>query len=297
MASEVSGFGRVALNSSSESPKGDEDPRQKSKEKDKKDKEKNKDDKKKDKNRKVKDDDKEEKKKKKEDDSADDVFRGIDEGEDGDDPDEADDDAAEPKGTCKKPAARKPRQKKTAKDSSKKEKSKTKSKGKKKNDGAEDDSPFDHAMQEMSLKDVAMMAENGSTDAVSLQPKEDWVCSLVWLLRYTVSHKCCWFQCQIKFFLEQDDEDSQKTLRLDDFHDKDDQDCPKKLIPLQSFQYFPILSNTFQYFPILSNTFQYFPILSNTFQYFPFVLRNVANNCRFIIELAYMTWIVHFKVL
>ena len=198
------------------------------------------------------------KKKKKEDDSADDVFRGIDEGEDGDDPDEADDDAAEPKGTCKKPAARKPRQKKTAKDSSKKEKSKTKSKGKKKNDGAEDDSPFDHAMQEMSLKDVAMMAENGSTDAVSLQPKEDWVCSLVWLLRYTVSHKCCWFQCQIKFFLEQDDEDSQKTLRLDDFHDKDDQDCPKKLIPLQSFQYFPILSNTFQYFPILSNTFHLF---------------------------------------
>ena len=242
MASEVSGFGRVALNSSSESPKGDEDPQKKSKEKDKKDKEKNKDDKKKDKNRKVKDDDKE-KKKKKEDDSADDVFRGIDEGDDGDDPDEADDDAAEPKGTCKKPAARKPRQKKTAKDSSKtKEKSKTKSKGKKKNDGAEDDSPFDHAMKEMSLKDDAMMAENGSTDAVSLQPKEDWVCSLVWLLRYTVSHKCCWFQCQIKFFLEQDDEDSQRTLRLDDFHDKDDQDCPKKIIPLQSFQYFPILS-------------------------------------------------------
>jgi hypothetical protein len=46
-------------------------------------------------------------------------------------------------------------------------------------------------MKEMSLKDDAMMAENGSTDAVSLQPKEDRVCSLVWLLRYTVSHKCC----------------------------------------------------------------------------------------------------------
>jgi cation transport ATPase len=64
VASEVSGFGRVALNSSSESPKGDEDPQKKSKEKDKKDKEKNKDDKKKDKNRKVKDDDKEKKRRK-----------------------------------------------------------------------------------------------------------------------------------------------------------------------------------------------------------------------------------------
>ena len=65
VASEVSGFGRVALNSSSESPKGDEDPQKKSKEKDKKDKEKNKDDKKKDKNRKVKDDDKEKKRRRK----------------------------------------------------------------------------------------------------------------------------------------------------------------------------------------------------------------------------------------
>lgn len=56
----------------------------------------------------------------------------------------------------------------------------------------------------------------------------------------------------------QDDEDSQKTLRLDDFHEKD---CPK-------------------------NNIAKFPMLSKVFM--DFVLRNVANNCRLIIELAFM---------
>ena len=199
-AASSTGFGRVALNSSSESPKGDEDL-QKTKEKDKKDKGKNKDDekkKKKDKNRKMKDkgDDKElteKSKKKKAEDSADEVFDRIDEGDDEDDQDGGDDAAEEPTGTSKKPAARRPRQRKTAKDSGKmKEKSKTSSKGKKKTDGAENDSPFDHAMKAMSLKDVANMAETGSICA----PKEDWVCYLVWLFAAfkSLSKR---FQCQI----------------------------------------------------------------------------------------------------
>ena len=65
----------------------------------------------------------------------------------------------------------------------------------------------------------------------------------------------------------QDDEDSQKTLRLDDFHEKD---CPK-------------------------NNIAKFPMLSKVFM--DFVLRNVANNCRLIIELAFMNWIGNFEIL